>query len=358
MAKVLCAMSGGVDSAVAAALLLEQGHEVIGVTMHLYDRKSCTPAVRTCCSFEDVADAKSVAAKLDIPFYTLNFKSLFEQSVIDYFADAYVRGETPNPCIACNRYAKFSGILHRADELEADYIATGHYARITQNADGRYVLRKGLDDTKDQTYVLYSMTQQQLSRTLLPLGELRKTEVRELAEKYGLSVARKPDSQEICFVEDNDYVRFLSERGVADKPGDFLDTAGNVIGRHAGQHRFTIGQRKGLGMSFGKPMFVVAKDAATNTVTLGAESDLYSSEAVARDINLIGAAAITPGMRAEVKTRYSAKAAPATLLPEGELVRVRFDTPQRAVTPGQAIVFYEDDAVLGGGVICGTEAQA
>lgn len=352
--RVLMAMSGGVDSSVAAALLKKQGYDVIGITLKLWDRAESCTAGKTCCSIDDVADARSVAAKLDIPFYVLNFKDVFSDKVIRYFIDTYLDGATPNPCIACNRFIKFGELFHRADILEAEYIATGHYARTAlDEASGRWLLQRGSDPTKDQTYVLYNLTQEQLRRTLFPLGGLHKSEVRVIAEELGFSTAHKPDSQEICFVEDNDYVGFIRSRVDCGGEGNFIDREGRVLGRHKGQLCYTIGQRKGLGISFGKPMFVTAKDAKHNTVTLGEESELFSDTVIAEDLNMIALSQIDGSIRADVKARYSMTAAPATLTQAGETVQVCFDTPQRALTPGQSIVFYDGDTVIGGGIIKG-----
>lgn len=351
--KVLVAMSGGVDSSVAALLLKRQGYEVIGVTLKLWDYEGEQQS-RTCCSIDDVSDARGVANKLNIPHHVFNFKRQFEDQVISRFIDTYLTGATPNPCIDCNRYIKFGELFRRADLLGADCIATGHYARV-QLIGERYALLRGLDEGKDQSYVLYNLTQSQLARTLLPLGELTKPQVRELAQEMGLLNAKKPDSQEICFVPGNDYAAFI-ERNAKQLPegGDFIDTSGRVIGAHAGIHRYTIGQRKGLG-AFSKPMYVVRKDVNSGAITLGEAGDLLTSEFAVGDLNWISLACGANGcgdLHAAVKSRYSAPMAPCVLSPLREdQVLVRTQAPVRAVTPGQAAVFYDGDMVLGGGTI-------
>lgn len=346
-------MSGGVDSSVAALLLLKAGYDVTGVTMRLrpdeYMRQS---AAGGCCSLDDIDDARRVAYKLGIDHMVLNFQEVFEKNVIDYFAKQYAAGLTPNPCIACNRYVKFDAMLRRAQALEFDYVATGHYAIIEQSPKGRWLLRRA-PTVKDQSYVLYSFTQEQLSRTLMPLGHYTKPQARALAEEAGLPVAHKPDSQEICFVENNDYAGFIAQyTGTTPPPGDFVDEAGRVLGRHRGITHYTVGQRKGLGLSFGKPMYVTKIDTVHNTVTLGEEGSQYSGSLVAADLNFIPFDTLEAPMRAQVKVRYQAQPAPALLVPlANDRLLVEFDRPQRAVTPGQAVVFYDGDLVLGGGTI-------
>jgi tRNA-specific 2-thiouridylase len=354
--KVMLGMSGGVDSSVAAAVLIEQGYEVIGVTMQIWpdiqeERKQIEGG---CCSLSAVDDARRVANKLGISYYVLNFRDVFQQKVIDYFTNEYLSGRTPNPCIACNRFVKFEALLTKAVSMGMDYIATGHYARVTHDdMTGRYLLKKSATAEKDQTYVLYTMTRYQLERTLFPIGDFKKGQVRALAREYGLPVASKPDSQEICFVEDNDYGRFIAENTDADvKPGYFTDKEGNVLGMHRGIIHYTVGQRKGLGISLGKPMYVAAIRPENNTVVLGDASDVFTSGLTASDPNFISIDELKDEMRVTAKIRYSAKEAPAIIRPlDGNRVEVVFDEPQRAITPGQAVVFYDGDTVVGGAVI-------
>ncbi len=348
------AMSGGVDSSVAAALLLEKGFKVIGVTMQLWPDMGVTEREGGCCSLSAVEDARRVADKLGIPYYVMNFKDYFQEKVIDYFVDEYLEGKTPNPCIACNRYVKFEELLKRAHGLDAWYIATGHYARIEfDRGRNRFVMKKSKTAEKDQTYALYNMTQYQLEHTLMPLGEYTKDETRETAKKLGLSVADKPDSQEICFVDDNNYGRFITDWTSREiHRGNFIDTKGNVLGRHRGIVHYTIGQRKGLGLALGKPVYVIDIDAKNNVVIIGEEDELYGKGFIVEDANYISIDRLEKRMQIKVKIRYSAKPADAEIVPrEGGMVEVRLKIPQRAITPGQSAVFYMDDLVVGGGII-------
>lgn len=354
--KVMLGMSGGVDSSVAAAILLQQGYEVIGVTLQIWQDmdEEMKKSEGGCCSLSAVDDARRVANKLGIPYYVLNFKDIFNKTVIEYFKEEYFKGRTPNPCIACNRHVKWQAMLDKAVSMGIDYIATGHYAKVMYDAESnRYVLKKSVTDKKDQTYALYNLTQEQLSRTLMPVGDYPKDTIREMAKEIGLSVASKPDSQEICFINDNDYGKFLSEN--CDKeivPGKFVDTQGNVLGNHKGIVHYTVGQRKGLGIAFGKPMFVVALDAKTNRVVLGDDSEVFSNELIASDLNFISIEKPVDGMKVGAKIRYSSKESPATIhVLDNNKVKVTFDVPQRAITPGQAVVFYDGDVVVGGGTI-------
>ncbi len=353
--RVVVAMSGGVDSSVAAALLLEKGYEVIGVTMQLWSGAGDdSRGDRGCCSLVAVEDARRVARRLGIPYYVMNFKDYFQEQVVDYFIEEYMEGRTPNPCIACNRYVKFEELMRRAHNLDAFYIATGHYARIEYSRErARYLLKKAVTIEKDQSYALYNMTQYQLRHTLMPLGDYTKDETRKMAKQLGLPVADKSDSQEICFVQDNDYGRFITERTLREaRGGNFIDTKGNVLGRHKGIIHYTIGQRRGLGLAMGRPVYVVEIDAKNNVVVVGDEGDLLSGDFIVQDVNYILMDKPDGPLKVQVKIRYSAKPADAVIIPlDDDRVKVELDTPQRAVTPGQSAVFYIGDVVVGGGII-------
>lgn len=353
--RVLVAMSGGVDSAVCALLLKEQGYDCIGCTMKLYDNGDAgAPQSRTCCALDDVEDARSVAFRLGIPHYVFQFQEEFRCQVMEKFVRSYEGGLTPNPCIDCNRYLKFGALYERARALGREYVATGHYARIQRDqVTGRYLLKKARVGEKDQSYVLSCLTQEQLSHTLFPLGELSKAQVRTLAGEHGFLNADKPDSQDICFVPDGDYVSFMERfTGKTYPAGDFVDLEGKPIGRHRGAVGYTLGQRKGLGLPMGERVYVCGKDMEKNTVTVGPESALYAQGLIAGDMNWIAVEDLTGPMRVEVKTRYRQAEQTATVSPltDGR-VRVDFDEPQRAVSPGQAVVLYQGDTVVGGGTI-------
>lgn len=355
--KVLVGMSGGVDSAAAAFLLQDQGYEALGCTLRLYKNEDVGRKEGGCCSLEDVEDARAVAARLGMEFYVFNFSKLFCRCVMDDFVACYRSGRTPNPCIQCNRHIKFDALLRRADDLGADYIATGHYARVAYDqVSGRGQLLRGRDRHKDQSYVLYPLTQAQLSRLLLPVGEYEKSEIRAMAARRNFVNANKPDSQDICFIPDGDYAAFLQRYGGVElKPGNFVDTSGKVLGRHRGLECYTTGQRRGLGVSADRPLYVLRKNAADNTVVLGDEGELYTATVVAEDFNWVSFAPIREPMRVTAKTRYSQSEAEGTLYPEENgLVRLVFDQPQRAVTAGQALVAYSGELVVGGGTIIGS----
>lgn len=353
--KAIIAMSGGVDSSVAAYLMKKQGFDCMGVTMKLFANEDIgIPREHSCCSLDDVEDARSVARTLGIPYYVFNFSDRFREDVIDRFIDAYENGRTPNPCIDCNRYLKFDKLYRRARELDRDYVVTGHYARVEwEEVSGRYLLKKAADAEKDQSYVLYALTQEQLAHTRFPLGGMTKTEVRRIAEEAGFMNARKHDSQDICFVQNGSYADFIEEHTGKQYPeGDFVDRDGHILGRHRGVIRYTVGQRRGLGLALPEPMYVCAVNPSDNTVVLGRESELYTRELVAKDINLITLPAIDKPMRVKAKVRYRQPETWATVTQtDDDTIRVVFDEPQRAVTKGQAVVLYDGDTVVGGGTI-------
>ncbi|MGN0880975.1 tRNA 2-thiouridine(34) synthase MnmA [Cloacibacillus porcorum] len=353
--RALIAMSGGVDSSVAAFLTKEEGFDCAGATMKLFSNEDIgVEGESRCCSLDDVEDARSVANRLGIPFFVFNFSDNFRREVIERFIAAYKSGATPNPCIDCNRFLKFDKFFSRAKELDIGHIVTGHYASVYYDAASRrWGLKKGMDESKDQSYVLYSLTQEQLAHTLLPLGGMSKTEVREIARDNGFINAKKRESQDICFVPDGDYAAFIERyTGEPNRPGNFVDGEGRVLGRHRGFVRYTIGQRRGLGLSLREPLYVCAKRAADNTVILGRGEELFSKSLTASGINLIACERISSPLRLRVKVRYKQREQWATVEQTAEdRIRVDFDEPQRAVTPGQAVVLYDGSCVVGGGTI-------
>ncbi len=357
--KALIAMSGGVDSAVAAYLMQRDGWDCIGCTMKLFQNEDAgLPREKTCCALNDVEDARAVAFRMGIPHYVFNFSDEFGEKVIEKFIRAYQQGRTPNPCIDCNHYLKFSKLYHRARELGCDAVVTGHYARIEAEG-GRWRLKKALDPDKDQSYVLYHLDQEQLAHTRFPLGGMTKPETRAVAEAQGFVNAHKPDSQDICFVPDGDYARVIELRtGLVPPPGDFLDLSGRVLGRHRGILHYTVGQRRGLGLSFDQPYYVVRIDPKANTVTLGPKEALFSRTAFVEDFHWIAGLAPAAPIRCAVKIRYRHPEQPCLLTPlEGGGARLDFDEPQRAVTPGQSAVAYDGDEVLGGGELTSDTAS-
>ena len=356
MPRALIAMSGGVDSSVAALLMARAGYDCVGATMKLWGGET-GPDSRTCCSADDAADARSVAVRLGMPFYVLNMTADFDRDVIAPFVATYEAGATPNPCIECNRHMKFTCLWDRAAALGCDVMATGHYARTERDASGRWLLKKALYGEKDQSYVLYMLTQTELARTRFPLGTLSKGEARALAEENGLLNARKRDSQDICFVPDGDYAAFIRRYTGRDYPaGDFVDGKGRVLGRHEGIVGYTIGQRRGLGVAAGQPLYVRRKDAASNTVVLGRNEELFSRRLVARTVNLIPVDRLEGTVRCRARVRYNMAEQPAAVTQTGpDELEVIFDEPQRAIAPGQAVVLYDGDTVLGGGTIFQTE---
>jgi tRNA-uridine 2-sulfurtransferase len=356
--RVLVAMSGGVDSSVAAALLVESGYEVIGVTMQLWDysqnESSCDPNSRfdTCCSLDDVADARSVAHKLGISFYVFDYQDDFKENVVDYFTDEYLKGRTPNPCVACNTFLKFDHLLDRAQRLGCDFVATGHYAQIQyDDVYGQYKLLRGLDSQKDQSYFLYSLTQERLAKVLFPLGSLAKSEVRAIAEKYGFINAAKKESMEICFIPNNDYAKFISNRvNESDLiKGEIRHEEGQLLGEHDGIHQFTVGQRKGLKVSFGNPLYVTRIDSESGTVYAGEEKFLYRAGFSFKKFHIVRNFGCEVDFN--VKIRYRSAPCQATLEKSDNIVTLMFKTPQKSVTPGQIAVLYRENEVVGGGFI-------
>jgi len=352
--RIVVAMSGGVDSSTAAALLKEQGYDVIGISMKLWDYPDDINRFGGCCTLDDINDARKVADKLDIPFYVVNMEDVFSKEVVDYFVSAYLKGETPNPCLKCNQILKFETLLKKAVELEADYLATGHYARIVYNdLSKRYKLLKGVDKDKDQSYFLFTMTQEQMSKIMFPLGSLAKSDVRVHARRFGLKIAEKKESQDICFVSGSQYHDFIAKMtGVYENSGDIVDRDGNLLGKHSGLYKYTIGQRKGIGIAAGKPQYVVDIDAKNNRLVVGSRYDAFSDGLIARDINWISMVSPELQMDVESKIRYRHKGVKSVVKPIGEgRAEVEFFSPECAVTPGQAVVFYKGEEVTGGGWI-------
>jgi len=354
---VLVGMSGGVDSSVSAALLAREGYRVIGITLNVWPEGDDVGVIEredACCALGAVEDARRVCAVLGVPHYVVNFRDTFRRYVIDNFVEEYARGRTPNPCVRCNQFIKFDALLAKAEALGADYVATGHYARIARMPNGRFALQKAVDERKDQSYVLYVMSQERLARAMFPLGDKTKEETRRLAEELRLHVAGKPESQEICFVPTRDYRDYLRQhQPAALSPGPIVTSDGTEVGRHEGVAFYTVGQRRGLGVASTKPLFVSEIRPEANTLVVGDEALLYRHEAYVEAPNWVAIEQLEGPLRVTAKARYKAPEVPATIEPDGERVRVNFDEPQRAITPGQTIVFYDGDLVVGGGTIEG-----
>lgn len=354
--KVVVGMSGGVDSSVAAYLLKEQGYDVVGVTMQIWqdEEQAVQEENGGCCGLSAVDDARRVAQALDIPYYVMNFKKEFKENVMDYFVAEYLQGRTPNPCIACNRYVKWESLLKRSMDIGADFIATGHYARVSQLDNGRYAIKNSVTAAKDQTYALYNLTQFQLEHTLMPVGDYPKDRIRQIAEEQNLPVAHKPDSQEICFVPDNDYAGFIEREtgGKVPGPGNFVTKDGEILGKHLGITHYTIGQRKGLGIALGHPIFVSEIRPETNEVVIGENEDVWGNILECNHVNYMGMEGLDSPRRVLAKIRYSHKGEWCNLEKiDDDTIRCTFEKPVRAITPGQAVVFYENEFVLGGGTI-------
>lgn len=352
--RVVVAMSGGVDSSVAAALLVEQGYDVVGMMMRLWSEPTVAGGAHNrCCTPDQMSDARRIANKLGIPFYVLDTQDVFRSTIVSFFIEQHREGVTPNPCLECNRHIRFDYLQRNALALDADYLATGHYARVAQGDDGRFLLKKGLDDAKDQSYVLSVMGQEQLSHALFPVGEYAKPDVRLLAERFGLPTASKKDSQDLCFIGDGNYRRFLNEHAPEMmSAGPIMRRSGEILGTHEGLPNYTIGQRKGLGVQYSEPLFVLGMDSARNTLIVGTADELGSSELTAKRVNWVSGETPSEAFRAEVKIRYKAKPMPALIEPlDDDRMHITFDMPMRDISAGQGAVIYDGDVCLGGGVI-------